>query len=256
MRFPVDADPDALTSPWLAVIDVFQNASVPSETGEVSVNLVRYTPELAFRTHVDFYAEEELDTCTIDEPDTGDEGGEDEIDPSKRSVNGGDALTLSSAGGTWISVPYSRERTGYFYDPDEEGFSGFSGPVPDDLTLSLPGAEFPAVDALPIGIPDAPLRLSPPIDEAIGPATEYRWTPGDDGAIVRVVFKHFVDGDFQGFPVSCQARDDGAFELPENALEALAALPGETTVRYSRELERVEFRDGIALFQSVDIVDD
>ena len=253
VRFPEGADPETLTSPWLAVVDVFQNAAFPTETGGVFVELIRYTPGLTFRTHGDFYTEATaLDTCTVDMPDDGD-GEEDTVDPTKRSVNGGDAVTLSSAGGTWLDVPYSRQRSAYVYDADEDGFSG---PMPEDLTLSLTGAEFPAVDALPLGLPDAPRRLSPAIGEAVGSDTEYRWMPEDDGAIVRLVFVSVVGDEFRGFPVDCRLRDDGAFELPEDVLAALSELPGTTTVRYSRELNRIEFRDGIAVFQSVEVADD
>ena len=251
VRFPGDRSPDALSSPWLAIVNVFQIAPRPESTGGLYVRLLRYDDGLAFLDHADFYTGE-LDTCDIRFPEESADGDGDGDGNRPPRVSGGEAVTLSSAGAPWASVPFSPESGEY------DGDNVFPAAMPDDLTLSLPGAAFPAIDALPLFVPDAPERLSPNFDETVTDATEYRWVPGggDDGAFVRIVFLRFVDGAFAGFPISCDVVDDGAFELPEDAVATLATMPGTATVRYARRLRRIDFRDGIAVLRRVTIADD
>ena len=249
VRFPGDRNPDALSSPWLAIVNVFQIAPRPESTGGLYVRLLRYDDGLAFFDHADFYTGE-LDTCDIRFPEESADGDGDGDGNRPPRVSGGEAVTLSSAGAPWASVPFSPESGEY------DGDDVFPAAMPDDLTLSLPGAAFPAIDALPLFVPDAPERLSPNFDETVTGATEYRWVPGDDGAFVQIVFLRFVDGAFAGFPISCDVVDDGAFELPDDAVAALAAMPGTTTVRYTRRLRRIDFRDGVAVLRRVTIADD
>ena len=250
VRFPGDRSPDALSSPWLANVSLFQIAPSPERTGDLNVRLLRYDNGLAFLDHADFYTGE-LDTCDIRFPEESGDGGGGNPPPR---VAGGEAVTLSSAGAPWVSVPFSPESEDY------DGDNVFPAAAPDDLTLSLPGAAFPAIDALPLFVPDAPERLSPNFGEAVTDATEYRWVPavdgGDDGVFMQVVFVRFVDGTFVDFPIVCDVLDDGAFELPDDAAATLATIPGEVRVRYARRLQRLDFRDGIAVFQNFTLADD
>ena len=255
VRLPAGAVSSELDSPWLADIDLFQIAPRPDTTGDVTVELVRHEDSVDFDAHVESY-ERDLDVCFIRDIDV-DDGVEDGADggqsgDGKRNVSGGDVLTLSSAGGTWLDVPFSIVNAAY------EGDDVFPGPMPADLSLSLPGAVFPAVDALALPVPSVPERLSPLVGEPITPASEYRWVSGDGapGTSVRLSFRSYVDGDFRGFPISCRVVDDGEFALPEEVLAEVSRRQGELNVRFTREVRRLEYRDGAALFQVVSIADD
>ena len=231
-------------SPWLAYVSLFQIAARPDTTGDITTELVQYDEDFAFADHVDFY-ENRVDVCNIDDLDA--PGGSD--GSGNPMVSGGENLLLSSAGNTWLSVPYSTTDASYLGD------NVFPAAVPADLSLSLPGDVFPAL-SLALNVPAAPERLSPVTGDAITTASEYRWVPSSNSSQMRITFLSFVGEDFQGFPITCFVQDDGEFELPANALAEVERRAGELSVRYTRDTRRLDFQDGVAVFSVVSIADD
>lgn len=73
---------------------------------------------------------------------------------------------------------------------------------------------------------------------------------------MEIVFKHCIDGEFQVFfAVGCSVVDDGEYMLPADVIAALEALPGDIEVRYERVIRRLEFRDDVAFFHNIEVVD-
>ncbi len=239
---PADTTIEELSSRWLAVLGIFQVVPLASTTGDISLRLIDYDEDFDFSIHADFYVLD-LDVCDIDDGENGGGGG------SSDGVSGGSNLVLSSQGSTWATIPYDAAEARYIGD------NVLPALPPDDLSYTLPGEMFPAVNDVPIVSPVPPVRVSPVIGTPITSQTEYRWEADASGTSMQIVFIHFIDGEFQGFPVTCTVEDDGFFELPADAIAALGALEGELGVRYERAYRQVEFRDGIAVFQRVELAD-
>jgi len=252
VRFPANLPTAQLDSVWLADIDLYQYAPHSILSGDVDVALMRHDVAIGFDAHVD-RLEWSLDKCIVHDLEVGGGvgGGEFRERDGERRVSGGDVLTLWSAGGTWLDAPFDNADAAYVGD------DVFPEPMPAELRLSLPGAEFPAVDAWPLVVPSAPRRLSPVIGELVTPASEYRWVPdGTAGTSVRLSFRSSVAGQVQGFPIVCRVVDDGEFTLPDEALAEVERREGELDLRFTRDARRLEYRDGVVLYQKVSVADD
>ena len=247
--FPAGTTLEEHESPFLAVAPLFQIASRPSTTGDVTVELLQFNDNVRLTTIADFY-ELPLDVCSIRDlnPVVSNEEEEDTND-SFTLVSGGENLVLTSAGGTWASVPYSVIDEQYF------GNNILPAAIPSDLSLSLSGDVFPAL-SVPLSVPTAPQRLSPGIREAVSTASEYRWIPDDDSSTIRISFLSYLNGVFQGFPINCVVEDDGEFALPADILAEVERLSGELIVRYIRTNRQVVFQNDVAIFSAVGIADD
>ncbi len=230
-------------SPWLAYVDLFQIASRPDTTGDILTELVQYDEDFSFAEHADFY-ENRVDVCNIKDLDAPDSGGSD-----NPMVSGGENLLLSSAGSTWVTVPYSVNDANY------NGDDIFPAAVPSDLSLTLPGDVFPAL-SLKLKVPSVPVRLSPVVGDEITTASEYRWVPSSDSSQMRISFLSYLGDDFQGFPITCFVEDDGEFALPAVALAEVERRAGELRIRYTRDTRRLTFQNGVAVFSAVSIADD
>ena len=241
--YPGDTSLEELSSPFLAFVEVFQIAESPSTTGDIRVELVEYDEDFPFTDHVDFYTNIQ-DECIIRDLDAagGDGGGN-----SNTLVSGGETISLFSAGSTFASVPFTEADGRYFGD------NILPAALPQDLSLSVPGDIFPE-GTLALNVPSVPQRLSPAIGDEITTSSLYFWVP-DNSNQMRIEFLSFVDGEFQGFPMTCFVQDDGEFELPENALAEVESRPGELVVRYVRDTRELFFRNGVATFAAVSLGD-
>ena len=243
--------PDGATgdtaSPWLVFVDFFANAS-RTDFGNARASLSRYPDPVPFDVHVDFYDRDyigELDTCVVRDLDAaGGGGGGGEGDP--RHVSGGESLTISTADGSSFGELARVEPPGdVLYRAD----GTLPGPLPAGATLSIPGDVFPAVEAYPLLVPAPPERLSPLEGEGLSTTSEYRWVPVGGPVYVKLDFlADAADGSFRGFPVTCYVRDDGEFELTDEAVEALVRSADRISLRYSRVASRVELSDGVVFF--------
>lgn len=100
------------------------------------------------------------------------------------------------------------------YAPPEDDLP-LASPLPGDLTLTVPGAEFPAfTDAAFPDVDD--FALTSPTDPgaagSVDVDTTFEWTPGS-GAADTVVLIEVSSSDLTE-SVSCIAADDGSFSFP------------------------------------------
>ena len=250
---PADAPINA-ASEYLVFTELFGSGSSPGSGGYAGVQLIRFDAPNSFAGQVDFYDERwigELDTCfTRELGASGGDGAGDDDDPLQ--VSGGETLLISTPAGTFGEIPRVVEPGNVFYDAD----GTLPGPVPAGATLSIPGDDFPVVADYPLpDLPPVPVRLSPTDGEALTTETEYAWEPDDAGGFFKIDFLSSSDDGLLGFPVTCIVRDDGAFELTDEAIDALVAAPGTVTVRFSRVAALIELRDDIVFFTANELAE-
>lgn len=239
--------PDDVTTPWLVYADLFGNPSSSAFT-RARAELLGYEQDKPFTDHVEFYTDslDRLDTCLIRDlaATDGTAGSDGDEDENPFQVSGGQTLLLSTPAGSFAEIPRIDDPGNVYY----EAVNTFPGPVPGDATLSIPGDVFPTVDAYPILPVQRPERLAPLAGEALTSTTVYRWVPGTDDTSIKLDFfaEDAATGDFIGFPVTCYPRDDGEFELTDEAIDALVTAPGDIGVRFSRLAARLELRDDIS----------
>ncbi len=120
-------------------------------------------------------------------------------------VGAGDTFTLTGDGGVYTSIVRSESR-----------FEVGTYPIPEPLTLDIPGDEFPMRTG--ITVPNTPqvTNFSPTSREELGANTPISWTPS--GVTGHSVYMHVFD-----FPQSdrvvdlrCRMADDGSFALSDN----------------------------------------
>ena len=149
--------------------------------------------------------------------------------PSPRGVtlepiDAGDVLVLTNGNTAWASLQ-ARQAGGFlFYDLDTT-LTPPSGAVPEDLTLDIPGGEFPAFEAA--AVPNVlPLSGFSYVGNAnITRDTRFTWdASGDSNAKVRLLAT--TAGGFfleDGVSVSCVVPDTGEFSFPSDTRAALGA---------------------------------
>ena len=242
-----------VTSPWLVNMNIFRNATAGNQAGNVFVELLRYDDTQQVATAIDFYTPE-LDTCFVrdlSESTVNTSGNNDsEEDDNNLYVSGGSSLTINSGNGPWLTIPVSDFNAG-LYDTDFAATQGTPGPLPADATLSIPGMEFPNVAAYSVSEPTlVPVRIAPAFEPltATDIAAPFTWETGPDvaGGYARLAGQSYdEDGNFVGFPFSCNIVDDGEFNMPQEVIDAFAASDLSTTVRFERATRRVDFVEGI-----------
>jgi len=131
---------------------------------------------------------------------------------------------------------------------------GSPGPLPDDATLTVPGADFPALVDYPLpNEPAVPVRLLPNIDLPIFSSSEYAWMPGGErGYLVLDFLAYDADQDFIDFAIVCRARDDGSFTLPAEALSEIDAIADKLRLRVDQQIES---RDDITIVSRVPVAE-
>lgn len=148
----------------------------------------------------------------------------------------GEGLTPISAGGE-VSVKdgpnlYTtllKQTNGYYLAET------MSKKVPEGLSVSIPGQDFPAfTTALPQNV--SKFHLSSPADKsAIHSATTFSWA--SDGS--KDTFVLLIGSSSSGSRFSCYATDDGSFSFPSDSLMAEAGFTGKlesaARIRYESE---------------------
>lgn len=95
-----------------------------------------------------------------------------------------------------------------------------SADVLDSLRLDLPGAAFPAHEAVPVPTNTPLSNLDPQLIALIRPDTSFRWNRGSSADVVRitVVFEELGETDIE---VMCRVSDNGRWELPASVQSEL-----------------------------------
>ena len=120
--------------------------------------------------------------------------------------------------------------------PDE-----LSSPLPQNLTVDVPGGDFPAFSN--VSIPNVgPLDISPASEETVNANTQFQWT-GSAGATTSIG----IDLTFGTLDVFCVVRDDGSFSFPANIRSQIGSSEA-TFVDYSRNAFSILTRGDSALF--------
>lgn len=141
------------------------------------------------------------------------------------TLDAGDVLTVEAAGG----VPYAllprdevtfESETFTFYSTEEE----IAGGLPEVLTVTIPGAEFPAFtnEGLPVA---ASFELTAPATANVDVDTVFEWEPAAAADAVVLLTMVSLDIELETFiTVTCFAADaDGAFEFPSDTVDELGA---------------------------------
>ena len=161
----------------------------------------------------------EVRTGSISEVLLGDVLDPDEVPPAGVAIDGGGSLTLETGTGTWSTVSF--DDGDLFYGARDV----VTGERPRDLTLTVPGGEFPAMRvAVPYAA--APEFVAAGGDgEAFDYSAPFVWVPGErpDTQWLSLELTAIADNDLGRMAqVVCGLVDDGSFYLPAEAQRALA----------------------------------
>lgn len=214
------ADPVSGEVLRLGTIVIDQGDAGDPESGSFSAGFVGIASPLPAGTAVEALGPA-IDTCSVSEIDAGDFGGfGDRMDlPGMLGdiefLDAGETITLSSPAGTWLTV-LKRETFGFpFYGIDED--VPFPAPVPDGLTVDIPGADFPAFANVSV-VDVAPLTGVVTAGTDVTADTVYRWDAGADPRTrieISASSSTFLTLGSGGSIVSldCLVADDGEFSL-------------------------------------------
>jgi len=144
-------------------------------------------------------------------------------------VSAGETFTLTGDAGTYATIDRSASR-----------FEIASYPIPEPLTLDIPGAVFPAVAGIDIPNVVSIDGLTPAGNSSmVDRNTTFTWTPsGVAGNSVYIKTFEFPRSD-RVVDLLCRMNDDGEFQLPSDVVTALTESVGEdftlTDVRQLRQ---------------------
>lgn len=130
-------------------------------------------------------------------------------------VSAGDSFTLTSDAGTYATVSYADSR-----------FDIAPYPVPENLTLDIPGQVFPAFSGITIPMAVSVQNFNPGRNQTLSAETTITWdTTGiSDHSIYLEVFDLFASD--KVVRLYCRMADDGSFTLPANIVSALNSSLG------------------------------
>ena len=145
-------------------------------------------------------------------------------------ISAGEVISVASAAGTWLDVLRNNEPSGGIYYVNS---SEIVEPIPTQLSITVPGDEYPAysIDLVPSV---EPLTLLAPNENAIlARDTQFRWLPVNrNDTYVRMTAQKLIGTNM--FYLDCMAVDDGEFNIPEQIQQELGTLFNDYTVSYSR----------------------
>jgi len=245
------ADPKSLDAPWLVSFFSFRLDGKTTSKGNGRAYFFDYAADnFKVNDYTSFYSED-LDVCKIYDPRVPGEASDSTSNLPPRA-SAGEAITINSPAGLWFTINQRRDDDNlweYITDSD------LPGPLPEGATLSIPGDEFPKVQAYPLYEPQAPVRLLPGVrSDLLTSASAYAWVPGTGKTYITLDFiaLDVKDGeaDFAGY---CYLVDDGSFNMPEEIKKFIDETDLDIQARYSRYYERVDYSDGI-VFRQLTIV--
>ncbi len=138
--------------------------------------------------------------------------GQDEpASPGFTSISAGEVIVVNSINGTYVNLPRTVSEFGIFYsDPVDVPLPL---PVPDNLTVDIPGDVFPAFQAVPVPT-ITPLDVTQPASSTLLTAsTVYQWVPDLSGEST-ITLNLFADDENFSALARCEFEDDGEFSLP------------------------------------------
>lgn len=138
-------------------------------------------------------------------------------------ISAGDVLTISSPAGSYAELLKNEQFGFIYYELDENVI--LSSPVPSNLTLNIPGEQFPAFSNVAIPFSE-PLQVnSPNAFEPITASTAFSWVPSDNPNAFIDISASAISADFTGFTtVNCTVIDDGSFAFPATTQSQMGAF--------------------------------
>lgn len=160
----------------------------------------------------------------------------------------GGPVTLSANGTTYATL-LERDLLGspiYGSGPSEESIA--VPPLPESLTLTLPGESYSSVSGATL-TPVARLEWTAPgQDDAVTPETAFSWTADDGAALIGFqVTQANEAGSGDDLNIFCLASDDGSFAFPAETQQDLTGLDSGKLMRMGRFDVRYESRGDTAL---------
>lgn len=177
-----------------------------------------------------------LDVCEVDVEST-DLNGLDFEPPEIGStvgfemVSAGDVLTLMSGAGSYLDLVKKSYSDLTFYTPQP---SYVDGPMPTQLTLNIPGDQFPQFAN--VGMPAVQSFVMSTLDvyTLVLPSTRFAWTAGSNPNAFVEISVSSLNSNSTMTTVDCIVRDDGAFSFPAQT----QAEMGENFVDFGVEASR------------------
>lgn len=244
-------EPESVNVPWLVNLSLFRDESATPNSGNARARLLGYGDSLNMLALIDFFEPDEpgVGECEvfIDDSPTGGGSGESGGNPPPR-LGGGGSLYINTPLGVWAELESDGEA-----EPQYETVDTFPGAMPQNASLYIPGgSRFPEVEAYPVYMPEAPVRLSPDIQEWVATDALFSWMPGNkSGEFIALEFSGHDsrDGSFIEYVALCITADDGNFELTPEMTQVFDGYNGLLELRYYRTITRVDLVDDIAFYQ-------
>lgn len=265
LQYPMDEDKDdrpglivegfkgedlqTVASEFLLSTSTFRLDKKTPGSGDGYVHMVVYDESKPVAAHLDFY-QPPLNSCLIRHA----EEAQTVLDHSSNmAASGGASVVINTPSGPWFTFAQRQIETDQFlYQVDNQ----IPGAFPEGTTLSVPGDLFPTVASYPIYEPEAPVRLLPIQGEEVTAISEFSWVAGPASGYIKInLLAYDASDDFQGFSVSCWAEDNGRFVLPEVVLDYISNSQLTHRVRFSRVYARLDWSNGIAIHQSVEVAE-
>jgi hypothetical protein len=149
--------------------------------------------------------------------------------------NAGDELVLNADSSLYTKL--IRQDNGYYLSPTT------SEQAPQNLTVTIPGKDFPAFDAvaLPASVPEFSL-LSPIDVMALRSDSSFTWSTA---SAAKDTFVLLFGSSLSGGRFTCYAKDDGVFTFPSDTMMATVSfegkLEGAARIRYSSKYKDKSF---------------
>ena len=142
----------------------------------------------------------------------------------RRSIGAGETIALSSGAGAWAELQPGGAIGGVSFYGTAPGTDLPTGPVPADLSVDVPGDDFPAFAGVALADAAPLVGFRPGPDGTIDPGTRFSWEPsGDPDARVRIVSATTAGffADDGGITVACTVPDTGEFAFDDETRAAL-----------------------------------
>ena len=140
-------------------------------------------------------------------------GQQEPSSPGFTPISAGEVIVVNSVNGTYVNLPRTTSEFGIFYsDPVDVPLPL---PSPDNLTVDIPGDEFPAFQAVSVPVIPPLVVTQPESSGTLNAATVYQWVPGSSGQSV-ITLNLFAEDDNFSMLARCETEDDGEFTLPSD----------------------------------------
>lgn len=168
-------------------------------------------------------------------------------------VSAGDVLTLMSSAGSYLELVQQNYADLTFYAPQP---AYVDGPMPAQLTLNIPGAEFPQFANISMPTVQSFVMTAPDVYSPILPSTRFTWTAGSNpDAFVEISVASPNSNGTMTY-VDCTVRDDGAFSFPAQTQAEMGANFVDFGVEASRQVMTLQQQGDAILLLTASSMDD